>query len=58
MNRGRTGVITTACVGMAIGTAAYMMAGNKGKTKKIKKVTGRALRQVGNFMDDVSHMMK
>jgi len=45
MNRGRTGVITTACVGMAIGTAAYMMAGNKGKTKKIKKVpAGRCAR--------------
>lgn len=58
----RTGaVITTACVGMAAGTAAYMLSGNKAaksNVKKIKKSTGRALRQVGDFIDSVSYMMK
>jgi len=51
-------MLTTACVGMAVGTAAYMMAGNKKKTKKLKKSTGRALRHVGSFIDNVSYMVK
>jgi len=53
-----TAVITTAAVGMAVGTAAYMMAGDKAKTRKLKKSTGRALRQVGSFIDNVSYMIK
>ncbi|MGI6402685.1 MAG: hypothetical protein ACOX0K_00385 [Oscillospiraceae bacterium] len=60
MNRNKTAAITTACVGMAVGAAAYMMAGNnaKSRTKKLRKSTGRALRQVGDFIDNVSYMMK
>lgn len=61
MNRKASAAITTACVGMAMGTAAYMMANNKGssaRAKKLKKSTGRALRQVGDFIDNVSYMMK
>lgn len=58
----RTGtMITTACVGMAVGTAAYMLSGNKAaasKAKKLKKSTGKALRQVGDFIDNVSYMMR
>ena len=59
MNRSKTAAITTACVGMAVGAAAYMMSGNvKGKSKKLRKSTGKALRQVGDFIDNVSYMMK
>ncbi|HHY52955.1 MAG TPA: hypothetical protein GX499_06910 [Clostridiales bacterium] len=60
MNRSKTAAITTACVSMAVGAAAYMMAGNntKNKAKKLRKATGRALRQVGEFIDNVSYMMK
>ena len=59
MQRHKTSaMLTTACVGMAVGTAAYMMAGNKKKTKKLKKSTGRALRHVGSFIDNVSYMVK
>lgn len=61
MNRKATAVITTACVSMAVGTAAYMMSGNKAskaRAKKIKKSTGKAIRQVGDFIDNVSYMMK
>lgn len=61
MNRRTSTAITTACVGAALGTAAYMMSGNRAtmsKTRKLKKSTGKALRQVGDFIDNVSYMMK
>ena len=61
MNRTATKIITTACVGAAVGTAAYMMSGNRAmqsKTKRIKKSTGRALRQVGDLIESVSYMMR
>lgn len=61
MNKRTSTAITTACVGMAVGTAAYMMSGNKkvkSKSKQFRKSTGKALRQVGDFIDNVSYMMK
>lgn len=61
MNRKASAAITTACVSMAVGTAAYMVAGNKStasRARKLKKSTGRALRQVGEFIDNVSYMVK
>lgn len=60
MNKRAATMVTTACVGMAVGTAAYMMSGTntKTRTKKLRKTTGRALRQVGDFIDNVSYMMK
>lgn len=63
MNQKTTAAITTACVGVAACTAAYMMAGSGGKSakkrnKSLKKNTGKALRQVGDFIDNVSYMMR
>ena len=61
MNNRTTATITTACIGMAAATAAYMMTGNKStneRVKKLKKNTGKALRQVGDFIDNVSYMMR
>lgn len=66
MSRKSTAAITTACVSVAACTAAYMMAGNnktmsksmKNRTKVLKKNTGKALRQVGDFIDNVSYMMR
>lgn len=60
MTRKATAVLTTACVGMAVG-AAYVMNDSrsvKKRTKMIKKSTGKALRQVGDFIDNVSYMMR
>lgn len=62
MNKRTTATITTAAIGMAAATAAYMMTG-KGHSsnkhvKKLKKNTGKALRQVGDFIDNVSYMMR
>ena len=55
----KSAVITTCCVGLAAAGAAYMMSGSsKGKARKIKKSTGKALRQMSGFIDNVSYMMK
>lgn len=61
MTKKTTAAITTACVGMAAATAAYMMTDNrtmKKRTKNLRKNTGKALRQVGDFIGNVSYMMK
>jgi hypothetical protein len=47
---------------MAVGAAAYMMNSNstavRTKTRKIKRNAGRALRQAGEFIENMSYMMK
>lgn len=61
MNRSTGAAITTACISAAVGTAAYMAVNHRGssaRAKKLKKTTGRALRQVGDFIDNVSYMMR
>lgn len=61
MNRKTSAVVTTACVGMAMGAAAYMMSGNTGngrRAKQLKRSTGKALRQVGSFIENVSYMIR
>lgn len=61
MTRKTGAAITTACVSMAVGTAAYMMTNNRSATmraKKLKRSTGKALRQVGDFIDNMSYMMR
>ena len=63
MNR-RTQVVTSAAfVGMAVGAAAYMLTGGKtskklkNKTKRLRRNTGKALRQAGDFINSVSYMV-
>lgn len=54
-------IATTLGVAAAVGTAAYMMSNNKDMKKRAKRMrrsTGRALRQVGGFIDNVSAMMR
>jgi hypothetical protein len=63
MKRSTSAAITTACVGLAVGGAAYMLSGNNGKAaalraKRLKRTTGRALRQVGDFLGGVSDAMR
>ena len=60
----RTGsAVTSAVVGMAVGAAAYMLSGGsssrkfKSKTKRMRKNTGKALRQAGDFINNISNMM-
>ena len=61
MTKKTTAAITTACVSMAVGATAYMMTNNKtakSRTKQMRKTTGKAIRQVGDFIDNVSYMIK
>ena len=62
MNRTTSAIVTTAAVGAAMGAAAYFMNTSprtmRGHTRKIKRNTGRALRQVGDFIGSMSYMMK
>lgn len=61
MTRKTTAAITTACVSAAACTAAYMMSGSrsaKRTTKQLRRNAGKALRQVGDFIGNVSYMMK
>lgn len=64
MNKRTSAAITGACLGIAAGSAAYMMRGTgkstdmKRRKKLLKRGTGKALRQVSNFIDSVSYMMK
>ncbi|MDR2909383.1 MAG: hypothetical protein LBU86_05835 [Oscillospiraceae bacterium] len=61
MTRKTSAAVTTACLGLAAGATAYMMSNNKAvrtKTKLLRRNTGKALRQMGDFIDNVSYMMK
>lgn len=60
-NEATGAAITGVCVAMAAGTAAYMMAGkNKKKmnTKRMKKTAGKAIRAVGDVVDNFSTYMR
>ena len=63
MSKRTTMVTSAAFVGMAVGAAAYMLSGGnaskkfKSKTKRLRKNTGKALRQAGDFINSVSHMV-
>ena len=57
--------VTSACIGMAVGAAAYMLSGSSSnakkwnnKTRRLRKNTGKALRQAGDFINSVSYMVK
>jgi len=60
MNR-KSAALTSACIGMAVGTCAYMLSGSGGKikrkTRKLRKNTCKALRQAGDFISGVSDMV-
>jgi hypothetical protein len=62
MNKTTSAIVTTACLGVAAGAAAYMMNGDsramRNRTRRLKRTTGRALRQVGEFIGNVSYMIK
>ena len=62
MNR-KSSAVTSACIGMAVGAAAFMLSGRggrsmKSRSKRFRKSTGRALRQAGDFISSVSYMVK
>lgn len=52
-------ILTGAAVTAAVGTAAYMMTGNKKRTnpKQLKKQAGKAVHAVGEIVDSISSIM-
>ena len=61
----RSSIVTSAAfVGMAAGAAAYMLSGGKSgrklksRTKRLRRNTGKALRQAGDFINNVSNMVQ
>ena len=62
MNKTAATAVTGVAVAMAAGTAAYMAANHhrssKSPMKKLKKNAGKAMRAVGDAIDNVSYMMK
>ena len=62
MKQSTTAAIAGVAVAMAAGTAAYMAANHhrssKSPMKKLKKNAGKAMRAVGDAIDNVSYMMK
>lgn len=59
-NNSKNAAIAGVCVAMAAGTAAYMMAGQRSKAmnaKKMKKTAGRAMRAVGDVVDNFTAYM-
>jgi hypothetical protein len=61
--RKSTATTITTCLGIAAAGAALMMSNSgsadlRHKTKRLRRSTGRALRQVGSFIENASYMMK
>ena len=59
----RNALVSTACVGAAVGTAAMLIGTQKNqhlkkKSKKMRRNAGKTLRQVGAFIEDVAQMMQ
>lgn len=59
-NRSMTTAVTTMAIGMAAGTAAYMMTRPRAhsQAKKMRKSATRALKNAGVLMNTVSDLMR
>ena len=55
-----TNVMKGAAVGIAVGTAAYMMAGKsmKPQRKKLKKGMDKAMGTLSHLVDNITYMVK
>lgn len=62
MKKGISPIVTSLATGTLVATATYMISNKSGSNKKnasnLKKNTGKALKTVGNIMENVSYMMK
>jgi hypothetical protein len=59
----RQALVSTACIGAAAGTAAMLIGARKDahkskKSQKMRRNAGKALRQVGVFVENVAQMMQ
>ena len=58
MNQFMSVVSKGIAVGAVVGTAAYVMKANKNKGKIMKKNATKAMKTIGNVMENVAYMMK
>ncbi len=58
MNQFMSAVSKGVAVGAVVGTAAYMISTKKNKGKIIKKNATKAMKTIGNVMENVAYMMK
>lgn len=60
MKKGISPIVTSLATGTLVATATYMISNksNKKNASNLKKNTGKALKTVGNIMENVSYMMK
>ena len=59
MKRQTMGALTGAAITMAVGTAAYLVSTRttKSQRRKIRHTADRAMRTVGNVVDNIQTMM-
>lgn len=58
MNQFMSAVSKGVAVGAVVGTAAYVMKAQKNKGKIMKKNATKAMKTIGNVMENVAYMMK
>lgn len=58
MNQFMSAVSKGVAVGAVVGTAAYMMKAKKSKGRIMKKNATKAMKTIGNVMENVAYMMK
>ena len=58
MNQVVGAVVKGVAVGAAIGTAAYMMKSKQSRTKLMKRNATKAMKTIGNVMENVAYMIK
>ena len=60
MTRGIMGMVKGICIGMALGATAGVVGSGvvRSNKKGIKKTAGKALKAVGNIVDNMQYMVK
>lgn len=59
MNANVTSIVRGAALGVAVGAVAVAMSKAKGtKAKSIRKKAGKAMKSLGNVIDDVAYMIR
>lgn len=58
MNQFMNAVVKGVAVGAAVGTAAYMMKPKHSRSKIIKRNATKAVKTLGNVMENVAYMIK
>lgn len=61
MNRNVSSALTTAAIGVAACTAAYMMSGEKNarhRGKQLKRNAGRTVKNAGILLEGVSQLLR